>query len=118
MGMSSRSSSRYALPAPLVDLTVGSAPQEAPLPWIDPSVREMLQAVAGGLSLCLCAQTRPISQTGTVGVILLRADVAIVRLDVRCASQFCSKCTWARAGEINEEGVLDWGGKMALKGLF
>lgn len=98
-----------------MNLTVGSAPQEAPLPWIDPSVREMLQAVAGGLSLCLCAQTRPISQTGTVGVILLRADVAIVRLDVRWASQFCSKRTWARAGETNEEVVLDWGGKNGIE---
>lgn len=42
----------------------------------------MLQAAAGSLSLCLCSHTCPISQTGTAGVILLRMDVIIVRLNV------------------------------------
>lgn len=49
---------------------------------------EMLEAVAGGLSLRLCSHTRPISQTGTAGVILLRMDVVIVQLDVHLASRF------------------------------
>lgn len=56
----------------------GSTPQEAPLLWTDPSVCETLQAAAGGLSLRLCSHARPISQTGTAGVILLRMDVVIV----------------------------------------
>lgn len=65
----------------------GSTPQAAPLLWIEPSVCEMLQAAAGSLSLRLCSHTRPISQTGTAGVILLRMDVVIVRLDVHLASR-------------------------------
>lgn len=72
----------------LVGSMFGSTPQAAPLPWIEPSICETLQAAAGGLSLRLCYHARPISQTGTVGVILLRMDVVIVRLDVHLASRF------------------------------
>lgn len=72
----------------LVGSMFGSTPQAALLPWIEPSICEMLQAAAGGLSLRLCYHARPISQTGTAGVILLRMDVVIVRLDVHLASRF------------------------------
>lgn len=50
----------------------------------------MLQAAAGSLSPRLCSHTRPISQTGTAEVILLRMDVVIVRLDVHLASRFAA----------------------------
>lgn len=77
----------------------GSSPQAAPLLWIEPSVCEMQQADAGGLSLRLCSHTHPISQTGTARVILLRMDVVIVQLDVHFCFTVSWEHTWAGAAE-------------------
>lgn len=87
----------------------GSSPQAAPLLWIEPSVCEMLQAAAGSLSLRLCSHTRPISQTGTAGVILLRMDVVIVRLDVHLAS-------WLAGSTCGLEQERQWGGSFGSVG--
>lgn len=54
---------------------------------------------AGSLSLRLCPHTRPISQTGTAGVILLRMDVVILQQDVHFGFSVCWEHTWARAAE-------------------
>lgn len=87
----------------------GSTPQSSPFLWIEPSVCEMLQAAAGSLSLRLCSHTRPISQTGTAGVILLRMDVVIVRLYVHLASRLA----WSTRG-LEEE--RQWGGSFGSVG--
>lgn len=54
---------------------------------------------AGSLSLRLCPHTRPISQTGTAGVILLRMDVVILQQDVHFGFSVCWEHTWARAAQ-------------------
>lgn len=59
----------------LVGSMFGSTPPAAPLLWIEPSICKMLQAAYPCASAPI---TRPISQTGTAGVILLRMDVVIV----------------------------------------
>ena len=87
-----------------------STPRAASLLWIAPSVCEMLQAAAGGLSLRLCSHTRPISQTGTAGVILLRMDVVIVRLDVHLASRLAG----STRGLQRER---QWGGSFIWRGV-
>lgn len=69
----------------------------------------MLEAVAGGLSLCLCSHTRPISQTGTAGVILLRMDVVIVGTGCAFAVTVSWEHTWAGAGETMEREFWIWG---------
>ena len=88
----------------------GCAPQEASSP-MDRAQRicEMLQAAAGSLSPCLCSHTRPIRQTGTAGVILLRMGVVIVQLDVHLASRL-ARSTWA-AETMGREFWIQAGGE-------
>lgn len=73
---------------------------------------------AGSLSLRLCSYTHPISQTGTAGVILLRMDVVIVRLDVHFGFSVCWEHTWAGAAETMGRELFLGGGEclfLALK---
>lgn len=87
----------------------GSTPKAAPLLWKEPGVYAMLEAAAGSLSLRLCSHTRPISQTGTAGVILLRMDVVIVQVDVHLASWYA----WSTCGQ---EQQTQWGGSFGIEG--